>query len=378
MVLDDVLGPERLIRKTHVHHAGGMTLGQGQVHQPPFAEQGDSLAALQRELLHAGPNHAPLAAELLQRRDVQLHIEMAGVADDGAVFHRREMLAADHLQVAGDGDEEVADLGGLLHRHDPNAIHHSLQPLDRIDFGHDDIRPQTLGPHGDAAPAPAVARDDDRGTADQAIRPADDPVHRGLARAVAVIEQVLGLRIVDRDDGELEDLPVRHAPQSDDARRRFLGPADHILEQVFAFAVQDRDDIRAVVHRDLRPVLDGRLNVAVVGLVVLALDRKDGDAIMRDQRGGHVVLGAERVRGAEPHVRPSGLQRFHEIRRLGGHVQTGGRPQTFERLLALEPFFDQPQHGHGGLGPFDLQLALLRQLDVFHIVVHISSSISVP
>ena len=51
-------------------------------------------------------------------------------------------------------------------------------------------------------------------------------------------------------------------------------------------------------------VVEGAVDVPVVGLVVLALDGEDGDAVVLDQGRGHVVLGAERVGGASAGPRP--------------------------------------------------------------------------
>ena len=38
---------------------------------------------------------------------------MPAVRDDRSVLHDLEMLAVDHVAVAGNGDEEVADLRGI-------------------------------------------------------------------------------------------------------------------------------------------------------------------------------------------------------------------------------------------------------------------------
>src|SRR5579875_1466539 len=46
---------------------------------------------------------------------------------------------------------------------------------------------------GDSAPAPSVARDHHDRPGDQNAGRADHAVHRGLSRAVAVVEQMLGL-----------------------------------------------------------------------------------------------------------------------------------------------------------------------------------------
>ena len=57
-----------------------------------------------------------------------------------------------------------------------------------------------LGPHGDARAAPAVAADDEVLARQQDVGGADDAVDRALAGAVAVVEEVLGVGVVDGDD----------------------------------------------------------------------------------------------------------------------------------------------------------------------------------
>ena len=84
---------------------------------------------------------------------------------------------------------------------------------------------------------------------------ADDAVHRGLPRAVTIVEEVLGHRIVHRDDWELQHLVCRHGPQADHAGGRFLGAADDPGQQLAALLVDGRNQIRAVVHRHLRLVV---------------------------------------------------------------------------------------------------------------------------
>ena len=76
-------------------------------------------------------------------------------------FISAEMLRPDHVLVAGQRDEHVADLGRLGHRHDLEAVHRRLERLDRIDFGDDDDGAHAAGPHGEAPAAPAVAGHDD-------------------------------------------------------------------------------------------------------------------------------------------------------------------------------------------------------------------------
>ena len=56
-----------------------------------------------------------------------------------------------------------------------------------------------------------------------------------------------------------------------------------------------RHQVGAVVHGHVRLVVERRLDVLVVGVVVLALDGVDGDTVIAYQASGHIVLGGERV-----------------------------------------------------------------------------------
>ena len=62
------------------------------------------------------------------------------------------------------------------------------------------LAPSPARAHRDAAAAPAVAGDHDAQPGQQHVGGADDAVDRALPGAVAVVEQVLGLRVVDGHD----------------------------------------------------------------------------------------------------------------------------------------------------------------------------------
>ena len=132
--------------------------------------------------------------------------------------------------------------------------------------------------------------------------------------------------------------------------------------------VQDADHVGAVVHRDLRLVVDRGLDVRVVGVVVLALDREDGDVVLVDERRGDVVLRRERVRRAEHDVRAAGLQRPHQVRGLGRHVEARRDAVAGQRLLALEPLADRGEHRHLPVGPLDAPHALGGERQVLYVV----------
>ena len=62
------------------------------------------------------------------------------------------------------------------------------------------------------------------------------------------------------------------------------------VERVLPLGVQDGHQVSAVIHGDVRPVIDGRENMAVVRVVVLALDGEDRNIVVAHQAGGNIVL----------------------------------------------------------------------------------------
>ena len=157
-VLDGPLGGQGLGGEAHVHDRGGVALGGGEVDEAAFAEKEETLAAGQgvavdvvADILLALGGHGG------EGLDVDLDVEVAGVADDGAVLHGLEVVLADDVHVAGQGDEEVADLGGLLHGHDVEAVHGGLQGAHRVHLGDHHLGAHAAGARGHAPAAPAVA-----------------------------------------------------------------------------------------------------------------------------------------------------------------------------------------------------------------------------
>ena len=258
--------------------------------------------------------------------------------------------------------------GRRRHRQHLEAVHDRLERAHRVDLGDDHVRAHPARAHRHAAADPAVAGDDEGLAREQHVRRADDPVDRRLAGAVAVVEEVLRLRVVDRDDREAELALALERLQADDAGGRLLRAGDDVAELLAPRRVQDADHVGAVVHRQLRLMVDRRVDVRVVGVVVLALDRERRDVVRVDERRGHVVLRGQRVGGAEHDVGAARLERAHQVRRLRRDVQAGRHAVARERPLALEALPDRPQHGHVPVGPLDAPDALGRQREILHVV----------
>src|SRR6202035_3540474 len=85
---------------------------------------------------------------IAQAGDLNLAVEMADIADDGAVLHLPHVIDGDYIDIAGRGDENIRDRRGVLHSDDLIAFHRRLERADRIDLGHHDASPLTAERRG--------------------------------------------------------------------------------------------------------------------------------------------------------------------------------------------------------------------------------------
>ena len=272
-----------------------MALGRAEVDQPALGDEVELLAA-EVELLDVLADVADVAlGQRAQRGEVELGVEMAGVGHDRAVAHRLEVLAPEDVDVAGRGDEQLAPGGRLAGGHHREAVHQRLERADRVDLDDRDVRAVAGHPGGDPLADPAVAGDDDLAPGDQDVGRAQDAVERALAGPVAVVEEVLGLGLVDRDDREPE------RPSAAIARRR-MTPV--VVSSVPAWISATwsgrsvwsrftRSQPSSIVSCGCVSATDAK--VRVVGVVVLAAPGERGDAVLGDERGRDVVLGRQRV-----------------------------------------------------------------------------------
>ena len=144
-------------------------------------------------------------------------------------------------------------------------------------------------------------------------------------------------------------------------------PPMTLLNELGMLGEELSDEVGAVVHGDLRFVVDGRGDVRVVGGVVFAFDGVGGDAVVLDEGGGDFVLRGKRIRAAEDHVRAAVTQSDGEVGGFAGDVQAGGHADAFQGLVLNELLADELQHGHLLIGPFDFAFAFFRESDVFHV-----------
>ena len=138
----------------------------------------------------------------------------------------------------------------------------------------------------------------------------------------------------------------------------------HAVELAARHEQHRRHEVGAVVHGDRRLKLETGPDVPVVARVVLALDGEGLDAVDGHERRRHVVLGGQRVGGAQAHLGAARHQGAHEVGGLAGDVQAGGQALAGQGLLPSETLADRGQHRHVAVGPGDAARTGLGQLQI--------------
>src|SRR5438876_714802 len=164
------------------------------------------------------------------------------------------------------------------------------------------VRAKTLGAHGHAAATPAIPGDHNFETREEHIGGANNAVNGGLPGAVAIVKEVLGHGIVDGDDWILQGAVLGHGAQANYARGSFFRSGNYVRDEISPLGEQHGYQVRAVVHGELRLVLQRSAQVRVVSVVVLALDGKRWNVVVAIERSGDFVLSGERIGRAQHRI----------------------------------------------------------------------------
>ena len=218
--------------EAHVHNLRRVSVAGGKVHKPPFGNQVQRSAVRHAVAGNVFPAFISFHGEFFQIADVDFHVKVPGVAKNRTVFHAAHRTFGNDIATAGHGNEQIADLCRLFHRHNGKAVHNRLHGFHGVHFGDNDLCAEPFCPHGNAFAAPTVARDHNGLSGDNQVGCAVDAVKYGLPRAVAVVEQIFTLRVIDRHHREQQLFVRRHRAQANDAGGGLLAAADDVREQL--------------------------------------------------------------------------------------------------------------------------------------------------
>ena len=132
------------------------------------------------------------------------------------------------------------------------------------------------------------------------------------------------------------------------------------------------DQVGAIVDRDPWDIRvgarDQARDVRLIGVEALTAAGPHLDSVLGDQRRGDLILRRQRIGRAERHLGAGQPERSHQVRRLGGHMQAGGDPDSAQRTLALKPLGHLGKDGHLARRPGDPVGAGRRQREVGDLV----------
>ena len=82
-------------------------------------------------------------------------------------------------------------------------------------------------------------------------------------------------------------------------------------------------------------------DMRIVRVFIFTLDGKDGNVEILHQGGRHIILGAQRVRGANHDVCAAVPQCNGQVCGFRGHMKAGSNSNPFERTFGDEPLPDE-------------------------------------
>ena len=289
---------EDLVGEGAGHDEGGVTGGTAQVDETTLGEKDDVLA-VEEVTVDLGLDVLDGLSVGLQPGNVDLNVEVTNVADDGVVAHGLEVTANQDVTAASGGDEDLTNLGSLLHGGDLVALDGGLESVDGVDLGDDDAGTHGGQGRGTTLTDITVTGDDTDLTGDHDIGGTLDTVDEGLTATVQVVELGLGHTVVDVDGRDKELLLLEHTVEVVDTGGGLLGDTVAVLEHVGELGVDERGEVTTVVEDqvELLAIVEGielLLQAPLVLLLGLTLPGKDGDTGGSDGSSG-VVLGGEDV-----------------------------------------------------------------------------------
>jgi len=162
------------------------------VDETTLSKEDDVTAVGHEETVNLGLDVLDRAGVGLEPSNVNLDIEVTNVADDGVVGHSLEVLASEDITATGGGDEDLTDLGGLLHGGDLVTGHSSLESVDGVNLGNEDAGTHAVEGHGATLTDITETGNDGDLASNHDIGSTLDTVDKGLTAAVKVVELGLG------------------------------------------------------------------------------------------------------------------------------------------------------------------------------------------
>lgn len=337
------------------HNERRVASSTAKVDKTTLSKEDDVTAVGHEETVNLGLDVLDGAGVGLEPSNVNLDIEVTNVclpmsvmshlvkdaikltADDGVIWHSLKVLASEDITATGGGNEDLTDLGGLLHGGDLVTGHSSLESVDGVNLGNEDAGTHAVEGHGATLTDITETGNDGDLASNHDIGSTLDTVDKGLTAAVKVVELGLGDGVVDVDGGDKELAILEHAVKVVDTGGGLLRDTEAVLEHLRVLLVDKGGQVTTVVEDEveLLVVLEGSellLEAPVVLLLGLTLPGEDGDTGGGNGSSG-VVLGAEDVAAGPGNLSTESSEGLDEDGGLDGHVKAASNAGTGKRLV---------------------------------------------
>ena len=347
-----------------------MSVTCSQIYQAAFCYDIDLIAVLQCISGYILSRRPYFFCNLTEPRDIHLAVKMACIAADRSILHLKEMLLYNDCVAARHRYEYITERCSLVHLHNLEAIHYRFHRLDRIHFGHYNLRSEALGSHCNTLSAPSVTCNNHILACNNEIRGTVDSIPYRLSRAITVVEKMLAVSIVYEHHRETQSLGIVELDEPEDTCSGLLASADHARNEVRIFRMHKIDKVTAVIDDYVRSHFK---NPSYMGLIFLRSGIIPGEHIKTGlyKSCRHIVLGRERVAAGHIHLGTTRCEHLTQICSLCFEMNRKRHLLTLERKGLAELFLKPVQKRHMMSYPIYFQPAVLPELRISYFACHI-------
>ena len=274
------------------------------------------------------------------------------------------MPAPQNILITGKSQENITNLGSLIHRHYPEAIENSFNSLDWIHLGNDNIGTQALGTHSATLATPAIASNNYGLACNYQISGPHNAFPGGLACAITIVKEILAISIVSSHHREFQLASCLQCSIANNASSSFLRTTNNLWQQLTALIVETINQITAIIHNNIRLTIQCHINISIVFVHITAMMSKNSYPILY-QSCTNIILSGQRIGSCSNNLRTCSLQYQSQISGLCLQMHGHNHANTSKRLGYGILLFNSIHYWHKILYPVYLIMTRWCQINIF-------------